>query len=91
MGVHCRTQFNIPKVMFQTNVEAHFGEFEIQVKWTGPEQAKELEFSGTYQLLVWTHYAVLLLENVNIIKENTEPVVSFSRETSLEANAKKTK
>jgi hypothetical protein len=48
------------------------------------ESREELEFNGTYQLLVYVDNINVLDENMNIIKRNTEGLLQASRKVGLE-------
>jgi hypothetical protein len=50
-----------------------------------------LKLNGTHQLLVYADDVNLLKDNIDIIKESTEPLIDASKEVGPEVNAEKTK
>jgi hypothetical protein len=50
-----------------------------------------LKLNGTHQLLVYAANINLFGDSINIMKENTEPLLQASRDVGLETYAEKTK
>jgi len=49
-----------------------------------------LKLNGTYQLLVYADYVIILVGRVHTIKEDTEALAVASKEIGLEVNDDKT-
>jgi hypothetical protein len=55
------------------------------------ENYVELKLNGTHQLLVYADDVILLRDNIDTIKKNTETLTDASKEVGLEVKAEKTK
>jgi hypothetical protein len=50
-----------------------------------------LKLNGTHQLLVYVDDVILLGDNIDTVKKNTETLIDASKEVGLEINVEKTK
>jgi hypothetical protein len=55
------------------------------------EKLVELKLNETYQMLVYADDVILLGDNIDTVKKNTETLIDAGKEVGIEINAEETK